>query len=454
MASPLWSPEELAQAFGSGVPADAAPIEGVAIDTRTLRPGDLFVALPGDPGPRFKVSSRSGRDGHDFLAQAQAAGAAGALVSRPEAVPPGLPAWIVDDTIDGLWALGRSARERVRGPVFAITGSSGKTTTKQLLAAAADAVSQPGSLNNYLGVPVTLARMPARTGPAVVEIGMNHAGEIAPLSMMTRPDVAVVVNVLNVHSENFDDPDGIRREKLSITAGLRDDGVLVVRHGIRLEDQWRGATLTFGDGRADAWITDLEGETATLEVAGTRLEAHVPGGGMHRAESVLAALLACHAAGIELRDAAERLAHLEPPRGRGNFLRAGAATLIDDSYNANPASMRAALRQLAAVRGPTTALLGEMLELDDPDGEHAGLAESTAGIDRLVLVGEGMRALQHALGDRDGVAWVASVADLDVGALARGMAEDETVLLKGSNRVFWASDFAEVLFAALQAPRA
>ena len=213
MKQDLWSYEALHSALGGqALPATRAPVSGVAIDSRQVVPGDLFVALKGDPGPRFTVTERSDRDGDDFVEAAVAAGAQAVLSHRSRG---SLQAdqFILEDTLDGLWRLGAARRAALTGWVIAVTGSSGKTTCKTFLAAALDAFATAGSLNNHLGVPLSLARTPAGPRPGVYELGMNHPGEIAPLSRLVQPHSAGVLNVRDAHAEAFADRFGIRQEQ-------------------------------------------------------------------------------------------------------------------------------------------------------------------------------------------------------------------------------------------------
>ena len=442
----LWRWSELCAAVGAPV-TDGPDIDGIAIDSRTLTGGELFIALPGDPGPRFHVSQRSERDGHDYVGVAFEAGAAGALVHKD--VPDGMPCIRVDDTIDALWDLARAARARLTGRVVAVTGSSGKTTVKSFMAQALAAFSTPGSLNNHLGVPLSLARTPIDTRFAVYEIGTSHPGEIAPLARLASPDVAVVLNVHPAHIEYFADIGALTREKLSIADGLPSGGTLVCLDTLAPDpDALNPGTqvLTFGVGApADVRLMRSDGGVAVLSTPTGRVETSIPGGGEHRA----LALAAVAAAIVALGDDPARIRRIRDdavPTGRGNRARVGAITLIDDSYNANPASMAAALRSLADESGRTIALLGEMLELGD-DGErlHAGMAEACRGVDRVVCVGEAMRALYDRLPSHQRLASFDAPENIDTDLIVDALQPGDVLLLKGSNRVFWARDFARVL---------
>jgi len=407
----LWTASEAAAATGGRAQGDWA-VGGVSIDTRTIEPGDLFVAL------------KAARDGHDFVAQALEKGAGAALVSHiPEGVAEDAPLLIVDDVLKGLEALGRAARARTGARVVAVTGSVGKTSTKEMLLAM---LSEQGathasvaSYNNHWGVPLTLARMPRETRFAIIEIGMNHPGEIAPLARLARPHVAMVTIVAPAHLEAFDSIEGIAREKAAILDGLEPGGIAVLNADLEQSpilfakaDAVGAMALGFGAGADDYRLI-------SAEVVGeeTRVAAETPDGpvgftlaspGRHFAMNGLGALAACAALGADPARAAESLARWTPYRGRGAreaiALPGGALTLLDDSYNANPASMAAALAVLASVapegQGRRIAVLGDMKELG-PEAEalHAALADlpAMAAIDTVHCIGPLMGALHAAL---------------------------------------------------------
>ncbi|MDD9963805.1 MAG: UDP-N-acetylmuramoyl-tripeptide--D-alanyl-D-alanine ligase [Gammaproteobacteria bacterium] len=447
---PLWRWPELCRALD--LPEQDGPdITGLCIDSRRIQPGELFIALTGDPGPRFHASSRSERDGHDYVAHAFERGAAGALVHREVAATG--PLLRVDDSLDGLWALARARRQALGGQVVAVTGSSGKTTVKTLLGAALGAFTTAGSLNNHLGVPLSLASAPAGAECAVFEVGTNHPGEIETLARLVSPTVALVLNVHPAHREFFADLDAIRTEKLSIFKGLRDKGVLILGQSLG-KGGLPGdlSTLVFGDGEgADCRLLHSEGDRAIYKVGGQRIEAHVPGGGPHRALSVAAVLCVLKALGRDL-SAATDLPDSLIPGGRGSERRCGGVVLVDDSYNANPASMRAALLYLRNDRGRTIAVLGEMLELGaESEAYHRGLAEACRAVDRVVAVGEGMRVLYEELAESQRWVWRETADDALLEELVGGIRAGDRVLVKGSNRVFWARQFADRLGSALEA---
>ena len=441
----LWTASEAGAATGGRAQGDWAAT-GVSIDTPPNRPGELFVAL------------KAARDGHDFVAQALEKGAAAALVSRvPDGVAEDAPLLLVDDVQAGLEALGRAARARCQARVVAVTGSAGKTSTKEMLAAM---LSEQGathasaaSYNNHWGVPLTLARMPRATEYAIIEIGMNHPGEIAPLARQARPHVAMVTTVAPAHLEAFDSIAGIAREKASILDGLEPGGVAVLNADLEqspiLFDKAAAVgarAVGFGRAASDFRLLELlpEGD-ATLVRAQTPmgpLPFRIASAGAHFAMNGLGALAACHALGADLSRAAESLAGWTPYAGRGAretvALPGGALTLLDDSYNANPASMAAALAVLAGMapagEGRRIAVLGDMKELGaQSEALHAGLADlpAMAEIDAVHCIGPLMGALHAALPEgKRGLRYDTSAALAErIGDLA---GPGDIVLVKGS----------------------
>jgi len=448
-SAPLWTWAELCRALH--LEEHPGPdIHGVCIDSRRVQPGDLFVALTGDPGPRFNPSHRSERDGHDFIAAAISAGAAGVLAH--DGLDRDIPQLQVADTLDGLWQLAAAARTRLRCPVVAVTGSSGKTTTKGLLAAALAAFCTEGSLNNHLGVPLSLISTPADADAAVYEIGTNHPGEIAPLSKLARPHVAIVLNVHPAHAEYFRDLQELREEKLSIYKGLEPQGKLIVEDAIDTSSLPPDLVrITFGrTHRAQVRYMDLSGQVARYRVAERTLMARVPGGGEHRAMSLAAVLATLSALGRPLEPGLSLPDDLIP-RGRGSVIAAGGMTIVDDSYNANPASMKAALLALAGCPERTIAVLGDMLELGDEGPRyHRDLAACCAGINGIFCVGQAMRALFEELPASQRLGWFPDPEDDLLDELVVRATPGDRILVKGSNRVFWARNFVERLVARLE----
>ncbi|MBD3764403.1 MAG: UDP-N-acetylmuramoyl-tripeptide--D-alanyl-D-alanine ligase [Rhodobacterales bacterium] len=450
----LWTADQAAAATGGTTPAGWAAM-GVSIDSRTLQPGDLFVALT------------DARDGHDFVAQALARGAAAAMVSRrPDGVAADAPLLVVPDVLAGLRALGAAARARSPARVIGVTGSVGKTSTKEMLRAALGGQTRlhaaEASYNNHWGVPLTLARMPADTGLAVIEIGMNHPGEIAPLACLARLDLALITTVAAAHLEAFADLAGIAREKASILDGLIPGGLAVLPADLDVSPilleraaQVGAQVVTFGTTAGD-WRLDQVTLTETATVA----RASTPGGarlfklatpGRHFAQNALAVLAAAEALGFDPALTAADLGRWAPPAGRGtrdritlDAVEGQGFDLIDDAFNANPASMAAALELLALAqpqdgqgrvgRGRRIAVLGDMLELGPDEARlHADLAAhpAMAQVDIVHCVGPRMAALHRALPPRRRGRWVAAAADLV--PQARSLADAGDILLvKGS----------------------
>jgi UDP-N-acetylmuramoyl-tripeptide--D-alanyl-D-alanine ligase len=432
----LWTEAELVAATG-GVLSRPFDANGLSIDTRTLAPGDLFVALLGD-----------GRDGHAFVADALAKRAAGAMVHRDA---PG-PVLRVDDTMSGLTRLGEYGRSRFRGRLVAVTGSVGKTTTKEMLRGALSGFgtthAAAASHNNHWGVPLTLALTPRDAAFCVAEIGMNHAGEIAPLARLARPHVAVITAVERAHVGHLGSIEAIADEKVSILSGLEPGGIAVLpadcEHLERLQTAARRTSvLTFGiDRPADVRLVHLEadgnGSLIHVKIVGQTASFKLNAPGRHMVMNALATLAVVVALGLEPTRAIDALEAFVPLAGRGArrtiALGCGSALLLDESYNGNGASMRAALNvlQLQPARR-RIAVLGDMLELgDEGPAEHAALAQAVIeSVDCLFTCGPLMRGLFEAVPDSvrgfhaaDSAALAPVVAD----ALRRG----DVVLVKGS----------------------
>ncbi|TCO69208.1 UDP-N-acetylmuramoyl-tripeptide--D-alanyl-D-alanine ligase [Rhodovulum euryhalinum] len=454
--SALWTAEEAAAATG-GRATTRWQATGVSIDTRSLARGDLFVAL------------KDQRDGHDFVADALARGASAALVSRiPEGVADNAPLLVVPDVLGALVALGVAGRARARARVVAVTGSVGKTSTKEMLRAVLAGQGRvhaaEASFNNHWGVPLTLARLPADADFAVVEIGMNHPGEIAPLARMARPHVALITTIAPAHLEAFDDLSGIAREKASIFEGLEPGGVAVCPADLEVSPilveaarERAGSTITFGATKeCDFRLLSAEiHPTSTVigaKVQGEKLLFKIRAPGRHFATNALGVLAVAEALGIDRAVAACDLGAWLPPGGRGARLgialdpidRDIALEVIDDAFNANPASMAAALEVLAAAmprdgvgrvaRGRRIAILGDMLELGPQEQAlHAGLADLPAmgRVDLVHCVGPRMRALYFALPLKRRGQWFDEAEPL--AARVHGLVDaGDVVLVKGS----------------------
>ena len=456
-ASPLWTIAEAARALGASGKFPETSIDFVTQDSRLVKPGSLFVALSGTPSGGFVSSFASPRDGWEFAENAEAAGAAAMIVPhKVDGVS--VPQLVVKDTLlDGLWTLARAARARFKGPVIGLTGSAGKTSTKEFIAAYPRAYASPSSFNNFWGVPLTLCNADPQAAVWVVEMGMNQAGEISRLSELTRPTVALVVNVQPVHLEKLGSLEAIRQEKVSIARGLAKDGVLVLAAGIDAPE-WNGKVLRFGDAsevrelkhaaRGESW-------QVSADVSGKQFEFTLTPGAPHRVQNALAALAAVHAAGLNENALARELGTVGIMSGRGVEQSAGGAILIDDSFNGNPASMVAALGSLQArplKNGRRIAILGDMLELGaDAPAYHQALAKHLSGIDGVYCVGPLMRHLYDLLPAGKGLGWHEDPATLEPEEIAALLKGGDVVVVKGSKKMFWVNKFVPRLVTALQA---
>ncbi len=451
MKRPLWSRQALTEALQLRDPSPV-DVDGISIDSRTLKPGDLFIALSGRPDARYHGAGGSGRDGHDFVAAAAQRGAAAVLVSRRTGAA--VPELLVEDTFDALWKLARAARARFVGPVFAITGSSGKTTAKTMLAATLPGChASEGSFNNHIGVPVSLARLHEHAVAAVFEVGMNSPGEIAPLAQLIRPDVALVLNVLGVHLEGLGSIEAIRQEKLSISSGLSDGGVLVAPDDLLLEGMSGAAkVISFGRSReADVRLDEQDPDIRVRLPDGRALALQLAADGPHRRITATAIIACLVAAGVDPEGAVEPLRALQPPKGRGGVLEVSGVRIVDDSYNANPESIRLAIAGLLELPAQRRyALLGDMLELGPEEHAlHAGLAAACAGLDGVFCVGERMAALHAALPQQLRAGWWPDCEHLDVDRVIATLQPGDALLVKASNRLFWKAGTVDRLATAL-----
>ena len=432
----LWTADAMQRATAGAM---AVPFEasGISIDTRTLRPGDLFVALHGES------------DGHAHAAQALAQGAAGVLVNRLDGLPQHAPALLVADTLAALHGLGHAGRARFRGRMVAVTGSVGKTTTKEMLRQALGAFGSThaaeASYNNHWGVPITLARLPATAAFCVCEIGMNTAGETLPLARMVAPHVAVITTIAAAHIGRLGSMEAIADEKASLLDALQPGGVAVLPadspYRARLQAHHAGRTIGFGEAPgSDLRILSATphegGTTLRAEIGGHGLECWIGAPGRHMAANAAAALAACAALTLDPAAAAEALGGFAPMAGRGQQRRihGGQVLLLDESYNANAASVRAALSVLAGLPGRRrVAVLGDMLELGDfAAAEHLGLAGPVMQAADLVhACGPFTRALFDAIPAAQRGVHAPNSATLAPLVAARMRAGD-TILVKGS----------------------
>jgi UDP-N-acetylmuramoyl-tripeptide--D-alanyl-D-alanine ligase len=446
----LWTMDAMAAAMraekSGGLPAG---VPGLSIDSRSIGRGEAFFAIKGDH-----------RDGHDFVDAALKAGAGLAVVARAQAARfSGAPLLIVDDVLEALRELARAARARTRAKVIAVTGSVGKTGTKEALRLAlgrsGETHASVASYNNHWGVPLSLARCPQSAQYAVFEIGMNHAGEITPLAALARPHIAIVTAIAPVHLEFFGSLDGIADAKAEIFLGLEPGGAAVLNRDNAQYARLAAAAEAAGVARIVSFGEHPEADArllrAALQAEGSTVEARIlehaityklGAPGRHVVLNSLAVLAAAALAGADLALCALALAELRPPAGRGARVTlrvpGGSALLIDESYNANPASMAAAIALLGQTpvgrRGRRIAVLGDMLELGPPGPElHRALTAplAQAKVDLVFCSGPLMRALWEALpsGARGGYAETAAALEP---ALLDAVRDGDVVMVKGS----------------------
>jgi UDP-N-acetylmuramoyl-tripeptide--D-alanyl-D-alanine ligase len=451
MSTPLWTSSDMAEAMRAAV-SGALPnaITGLSIDSRTIAPGEAYFAIKGEV-----------HDGHAFVEAALKAGAALAVVesAQRDKFPADAPLLVVDDVLAGLVDLARASRARLSAQIVAITGSVGKTSTKEalrrVLAAQGETHASVASFNNHWGVPLSLARCPAAVRFAIFEIGMNHAGEIEPLVKLVRPHVAVITTVEPVHLEFFAGIEGIADAKAEIFAGLEPGGAVVLNRDnpqfARLQRRARklgiSRIVSFGaNKKSDARLIDVSLHPACsavhADILGHDLTYKLGMPGRHMAMNSLAVLAAASLAGADLALAGLALSQAQPAAGRGvrHVLEVGhgEATLIDESYNANPASMAAALNVLGAAsvgpQGRRIAVLGDMLELGPTAAAlHRGLIDAVKAnhIDLVYCCGPLMRNLWDALssGKRGGYAESAAALESQVVAAIRA---GDAIMVKGS----------------------
>ncbi len=437
----LWTREELETATGGTfLGHTSVSVTGISIDTRTLTPGDLFIALKGDNS-----------DGHVHIATALEKGAAAVLAHSAEGfTDPRI--LLVADTMLGLQKLAQAARARFKGKVVAVTGSVGKTTTKEMLrlclAPSGLTHAAEASYNNHWGVPLTLARLPREASFCISEIGMNHPGEILPLAKMVQPDVAVITTIGSAHLGHMGSLDAIAKEKASIITALPKGGIAIVpddAHGTEFfateAEKAQAVLWTCGvNPQSTAHLAHLhtgaDGSHFDVSIQSKTFNVHLPAPGTHLARNAVVALAACAALGADVAKAADALADFRPGKGRGALtqIAGGAITLLDESYNASAASIRAALdvlRHIPATR--RIAVLGDMRELGEFSiSEHQALAAPAASAADLVFCcGSYMKTLFDALPPSKQGAWAESAA-LVAPHVCAALRKGDAVLVKGS----------------------
>ncbi len=433
----LWTHPE-AESATLGKASQAFAVNGISIDTRTLKEGDLFVALQGD-----------NRDGHDFVRAAFDAKAGAAMVARSLDGISG-PLLTVGHTQRGLEDLARASRARSNAKILAVTGSAGKTTTKEILRLACNALGRThasaASYNNHWGVPLSLASMPRDAEYGIFEVGMNHFGELRNLVSFVRPHVALITTIAPAHLEFFGTCEAIADAKSEIFEGLLPGGAALIPsdspYAERLKARARQAQVsrivTFGetgDAKLISFAADADGMRVKADILGRAVDCHVGAPGGHIAQNVVGALAAVALLDGDVLNAAAALKNFAPLKGRGARFSTGGIQVIDESYNANPASMAAALALLGAAGGRKIAILGDMLEMGEGGiAHHAGLAGpiDANGVDMVFASGTQMKALWEALPPKRRGAYAENSTALLPQVLAALKAGD-TVLVKGSN---------------------
>jgi len=442
---PIWSAEDLTLALSVKVPSRIAAY-GLSIDTRTLKLGDLFIALIGEK-----------MDGHAYVKKAVELGAAVCLVTH---LVPGVPAdkqIVVSDTMEALETLAQYRRMRCNATVIGVTGSSGKTTTKEMIKACLSEQgathATQGNFNNQIGVPLTLATMPENTRFAVVEMGMNHPGELMHLSRLVRPDVTIITSIGAAHREFFPQEEDVARAKSEIFECQNRGGVAVLKRTDKFYDFLKKAALgqgieqivSFGKDENAEWRLDkAEADETGTQVycvrGGKQYRFHLAFWGTHFAEDALGTLAVMEAVGGDVDLAIKALQKMVPAVGRGIAIEVmidgKRVTLIDDAYNANPSSMRASIEALGLrPAGRKVAVLGDMLELGDlAESMHAQLSEDLIQnrIDKVYLVGSLMQALWQRLSPAVWGAITVTAAEM-IPILKRDLKDGDVVLVKASH---------------------
>ncbi len=435
----------LANLLGGSLRGADTLVEQVSIDTRTLQPGDLFVAVSGE---RF--------DAHQFVGRAEAQGAAGLVVEQP--VPSSLPTVLVDDGRRALGALGRYNRQQFGGPLVAVTGSSGKTTVKEMVAAVlaqrGTVLATRGNLNNEVGVPLTLLELTAEHQFAVVELGANHQGEIASTCALAEPDVAILNNAMGAHLEGFGSLQGVAEAKGEIFSGLRPGGTAIINLDDAFADYWRQlvkgrSVLTFSQvsAHADLFASHIEQRddgcySFVLNSHQGQVPVRLGVLGRHNIGNALAAAAAASALGLSLEEVASGLERFVPVKGRMQPHRLDNRTLlIDDSYNANPGAVKAAIEALAEFPGERVLVLGDMAELGaEAEALHreVGAYAAECGLDRLLATGTLCAAAVQGYSDKiegEGTQMSAELFSSQDALITRIRALDarqRTILVKGS----------------------
>ena len=435
----LWKWPEICDAV-QAMDADGPSVAALGFDSRKIEEGQLFIAF------RSNDHEALTSDGHDFVEAAGKAGAVGAIVDHSFHKACSIPTIRVPDTFKALHDLARRARDRIQGSVVAVTGSSGKTTFKEFLTAIVGGYRSAASFNNDIGVPISLINADLSKKAFVFEVGTNHPGEIGPLTSLIKPEFSVLLNVQDAHIGNFRGSTELLREKLDIFTPQQNIQSRISYDELGLE----GYQFGLREG-SDAQLLSVNDNYCVINLFGRPVTAEMPASGVHNALTVAAALLTSEVLGKKVEDHVI-LPDDSHPRGRGNKSYVNGIEVIDDSYNANPTSMMASLRtQLdKGTSGKNVAVIGEMLELGDESAQkHKEILQVLKNFDRVFLVGDVFSTLitEH---DKKSFS-VYSTADKNLARdIRREINEGDTILVKGSNKIFWSHNFVAELCKRLE----
>ena len=436
----LWRWPEICDAVHAK-DADGPSVSALGFDSRKIEVGQLFIAL------KSNDQETLAGDGHNFVEAAAKAGAVGAIVNDSFHKECSIPTIKVPDSFKALYDLAGRARDRIQGSVVAVTGSSGKTTFKEFLANIVGGYCSAASFNNEIGVPISLVNADLSKKAFVFEVGTNHPGEIGPLTSLIKPEFSVLLNVQDAHIGNFRDSRELLKEKLQIFTTLQNNQSRISHDELGL----KGHQFGYKEG-SDAQLISVNDNHCLINLFGRQVTVEMPVGGVHNALTMAATLLTSELLGKKVED------HLilpadSHPRGRGNKSYVKGIEVIDDSYNANPTSMMASLRtQLdRGTSGKNVAVIGEMLELGDESVQkHKEILQMLRNFDRVFLVGDVFSPL-IAENDKKSFS-VYSTADENLAREIRSeINEGDTILVKGSNKIFWSHNFVAELCKRLEA---
>ncbi len=444
----LWTVKELRRACGVATKGADVDVLGISIDSRTVNKGDAFIALKNE------------KDGHDYVQKAYERGAVCAIVEKQIDCP--ILQVVVPDTFKALYAMADAQRSHSTGKRIGVTGSCGKTSVKELLATALHCHKSEASYNNHWGVPLTLARMPRDEKFSVFEVGMNHPGEIAPLSELVQPDVAIITNVAPAHIGAFTSIEDIVVEKTAILEGLKDKKNLIVPLDLyqKYPHYFEVKPYTFSlemNGQADSYAeavqSGISGQNVVANIMGDLVKFTLSLQGDHQVLNALAVLTAVKVVGADVQAAAANIESQEAVAGRGKIEDINGVFVIDESYNANPKSMQIAIDMLKKRpgMGRRVAILGEMLELgNQSESLHAQIAPWCEGVDTVITVGAGMKVVYDNLPKSVQKVHYPSQKEVNIQKLAGQLEVGDVVMVKGSNGTFWQWKFVPRLMNEIE----